>query len=100
MPARRGRNGVVAVAMTAILGSAGGLRAADPDTIPTTDKWNYVGSKVIDQGLERQRVPPERQPSENGKVTTHLDPGAPIWLQSGKTRVIQVPRPIKRVSIG
>jgi Flp pilus assembly secretin CpaC len=31
--------------------------------------------------------------------TDYLDPGEPIWIQSGKSRIIRLARPVRRVSI-
>ncbi len=50
-----------------------------------------------DQQIAKQLVPPDSaQPGQRGP----LKPGEPIWIQAGKSRVLQLSHPVKRVSIG
>jgi Flp pilus assembly secretin CpaC len=52
----------------------------------------------VTESINRQVVPPEE--AKPGKVPNSIVPGEPIWMRSGKSRVIQLREPIRRVSIG
>jgi Flp pilus assembly secretin CpaC len=49
--------------------------------------------------MQKETVPPEAVPAPSRAGAT-LEPGEAIWVRSGKSRVLQVKNPVKRVSIG
>lgn len=54
---------------------------------------------AVQDGTEKQLVPPaEKLPTGGAPVA--LQPGEPIWLQTGKSRVVRLPQRVTRVSIG
>lgn len=57
------------------------------------------GADPVTAGVEREAIRPgeEHRVSREGEV---LQPGEAIWIPSGKSRVLQLRNPIKRVSIG
>ncbi len=58
-----------------------------------------VASSSVSEGVEKQTAaPPETAPASRAAET--LQPGEAIWLRSGKSRVLQLRNPVKRVSIG
>jgi Flp pilus assembly secretin CpaC len=58
----------------------------------TLSEWS--AGKALEEGVARQTV----GAAPRG-ATDHLDPGEPIWIQSGKSRIIRLAQPVKRVSI-
>lgn len=71
-----------------------------PHTAPLSDKFreNYEewqAGRAVDDGLRRQIA----DTSDTAPAPTVLMPGEPVWIQSGKSRIIQFPAPVRRVSI-
>src|SRR5712691_5242964 len=66
----------------------------EPAVAPAT-----TSAAAVTESTTRQFVPPggEKTPPRSTGVLT---PGESIWLRSGKSRVLQLKSPIKRVSIG
>jgi pilus assembly protein CpaC len=58
--------------------------------------------KSVNERIARQRISPEEEAAarEAGRELELLEPGQPIWVQTGKSRVLHLPRPVKRISIG
>jgi Flp pilus assembly secretin CpaC len=54
--------------------------------------------KALQEGLDKQALPSWDEKKEPNAVTT-LKPGEPIWVESGKSRVLQLPYRVTRVSI-
>ena len=52
--------------------------------------------EFIQQAFDRQRIP-DPEPEDPARI---LRPGEPIWIESGKSRVLHLAEPILRVSIG
>ncbi len=52
--------------------------------------------RAVTDGIEKELMPAETEAKENAP----LEPGAPIWLRSGKTRILQLRGTVRRVSIG
>src|SRR5207244_2931185 len=52
--------------------------------------------RAVTDGIEKELMPAETQAKESAP----LEPGAPIWLRSGKTRILQLRGTVRRVSIG
>jgi pilus assembly protein CpaC len=56
---------------------------------------------AVASALARQRAADGEQAARRqARTRTALEPGEPIWIQSGKSRIITLPQPVKRVSIG
>jgi Flp pilus assembly secretin CpaC len=55
--------------------------------------------RAVMEGTERQIAAAESKKAPAGSEQ-RLESGAPIWIQSGKSRVIELPHAVKRVSIG
>jgi Flp pilus assembly secretin CpaC len=63
------------------------------------ERWRL--GKALEEGVEKQLVPPDKRRAMTVSARdTGLDAGAPIWLQAGKSRVVTLPRPVTRVSVG
>lgn len=57
--------------------------------------------RAVDESVEKQLMPPEADAAKRTeRASTILRPGEPIWLQSGKSHVIELKNPVRRVSIG
>src|SRR5438128_4241065 len=56
-------------------------------------------TSAVSEGMEKEKIPLEAvaAPSRGGAM---LEPGESIWVRSGKSRVLQLKNPIKRVSLG
>ena len=56
-------------------------------------------TSTISEGFQKETIPAEAAaaPSRGGAM---LEPGEAIWVRSGKSRVLQLKNPIKRVSLG
>jgi Flp pilus assembly secretin CpaC len=86
----------------AVLAMAG-LQACNPRRVPLSDEFkeamaNWSAGKAIDDALRRQIEAPDQSDSMRG--THHpLAPGEPIWIQSGKSRIVHFSSPVRRVSI-
>ena len=55
---------------------------------------DWSAGKAIEDGIARQKA---TEPT--AAQGDYLEPGEPIWIQSGKSRIIRVARPVRRVSI-
>lgn len=55
--------------------------------------------KSVEASIAKQLVSPGAESVRRGRTVTVLQPGEAIWIQSGKSRVLQLERPVTRVSI-
>lgn len=55
---------------------------------------------AVNRAMERQILPPESVTPRSSNIIRYLEPGSPLWVQSGKSQVVRLPAPAKRVSIG
>jgi pilus assembly protein CpaC len=63
-------------------------------------EWS-AGRAAVDEGVQRQIAPPGAESRAHRIATdTTPAPGEPLWIQAGKSRVLQFSRPVRRVSIG
>jgi pilus assembly protein CpaC len=62
---------------------------------PVTPAPAEVSSAAVTDSLNKQVVPQAERPAAPGAIVS----GEPIWLRSGKSRVLQLKNPIRRVSI-
>ena len=74
---------------------------------PAKDTGSYASKgerfrRNLAKRLESQILSPAEEAAQRQARAGDgiLQPGEPIWVQAGKSRVIQVARPIKRISIG
>src|SRR5688572_8721804 len=53
--------------------------------------------KSVNDRIARQRISPQEEAAarQADRSLELLEPGAPIWVQSGKSRVLHLPRPRK-----
>src|SRR5437660_2632579 len=60
----------------------------------------YAGrTGAMDEDLKKQIVPaPPGEPAS--RISGKLKPGEPIWIPSGKSRVLHLDSPVRRVSLG
>jgi len=56
---------------------------------------------ALEAGVARQSISPEAEAAKRAAATSmRLQPGEKLWLQSGKSRVIRLSSPVRRVAIG
>jgi Flp pilus assembly secretin CpaC len=90
------RNTLILIASTAVI-----LSVRSPSS--AGEKFDnfahpYPGQTgALGEDLQKEIIPPGSPPPS---VSTSLKAGEPIWIPSGKSRVIHVDAPIRRVSIG
>jgi pilus assembly protein CpaC len=61
-------------------------------------EWS-AGRAVVD-GAERQRLSPGEGSRRVPGAPTLLGPGEPVWIPIGKSRIVQLARPVRRIAIG
>jgi pilus assembly protein CpaC len=65
-----------------------------------SDGWGTSG-RAVEEGIAKQSVPAGGEYWGRRATTDYLPPpGEAIWIQSGKSRILQFNRPVQRVSIG
>lgn len=91
------------IATVALLAATALLPACGPRITPLSDEFkeqmaDWSAGKALDDALRRQiQAPGDGADAAAGPAV--LGPGAPIWIQSGKSRIVQFPSPVRRVSI-
>ncbi len=60
------------------------------------EQWG--AGRTVSDGIERQMKGPDDTPRKR-RGATALAEGESIWIQSGKSQIVRLPRPVKRVSI-
>ncbi len=77
------------------------ITPAPPQPHPGFEKRliEWTAGHAVTDGVEAQRVPPGYEPRP-APAETMLGPGDPLWIRSGKSRIIQFRSPVQRVSIG
>ena len=60
----------------------------------------WTAGHAVTEGTRRQVVAAESEPSARARAETVLASGEKLWIRGGKSRVIQFPRPVRRVSVG
>jgi pilus assembly protein CpaC len=93
---------ISAVVASMIFSGCTGVRPlveSEPEQKVFQDTAGTPGTDPITSAIERETVRPgeEKLPSRDG---TALTPGEAIWIPSGKSRILQLRNPLKRVSIG
>jgi Flp pilus assembly secretin CpaC len=91
------RSGLLMLAACALLESSCASRraATDKDVLSPAEQ----SKAAVTDSINKEIVPPANaKPAERAPGT--VIPGEPIWLRSGKSRVLQLRNPIRRVSIG
>lgn len=98
--ARGASHGTIVLLMGACLAS--GCSAAKSDSgLELREKLRRMqetAATAVAAGLEKQIVPSGQEP-RRAEVPLVLRPAEPIWVQSGKSRLIAVPHRIERIAI-
>lgn len=87
----------------AVLAALAALQACSPRITPLSDQFResmaeWSAGKAVDEAIRRQIAAPEQSDSAGASVGA-LAPGESIWIQSGKSRIVQFATPVRRVSI-
>src|ERR1700752_303956 len=100
---------IVIVAALAALCSSCSMTLEDEGPAPHRDVTTAIertrarSEKSVTERIERQTIPPDEEAARRAaavRTSGVLGPGEAIWIQSGKTKVVHLPRPFRRVSIG
>ena len=54
----------------------------------------------VSEGIQKEVLAPDTVPAPPGRSGAPLEPGEAIWVRSGKSRVLQLKNPVRRVSLG
>jgi pilus assembly protein CpaC len=97
--ARRGTIAMLAAA--ALVTGCSGHRPGTPrkDYAEIADELNHGAGQAVADGFAQEVLPPSTPPAAR-RQTRRLGPGEPIWIQTGKSLVLEVAHPVRRVSIG
>jgi pilus assembly protein CpaC len=91
----------VAVVLSAVLASS--CAAHKPELSSrfreAMTEFEKIGAQAVTSDLEQQTISPEEEAAQRAARTSALKPGEPIWIQSGKSRIVTLQYPVRRVSI-
>jgi pilus assembly protein CpaC len=94
--------GITATAMLAVLFGCAPKKEQEP---PLTFKERIARKNeelehVLEQAMEKQRIAPEERPLVTRPPEAHvLKPGDEVWIEGGKSQVLELPGRVDRVSI-
>ena len=60
----------------------------------------WSAGHAVSQGMDKQNIPVDAEPSMRTPAETALEPGEKLWIRTGKSRVLRFRRPVRRVSVG
>ena len=60
----------------------------------------WSAGHAVSQGMDKQNIPVDAEPSMRAPAETALEPGEKLWIRTGKSRVLRFRRPVRRVSVG
>jgi Flp pilus assembly secretin CpaC len=60
----------------------------------------WSAGHAVQQGMDKQNIPADAEPSMRAPAETALEPGEKLWIRTGKSRVLRFRRPVRRVSVG
>ena len=97
----RGGGTVVMAAVAAVVMGCSGHRPGTPrkDYAEMAEELNHGAGEAVNEGFAKQIQPPSTAPAGR-RQTKRLGAGEPIWVQSGKSLLLEMPSAVKRVSIG
>ena len=95
----RGRG--VAVVLSAVLASSCAARKPEVSSQfrEAMTKFEAKAARAVTESIEQQTISPEEEAAKRAARTAQLTPGEPIWIQSGKSRILTMKYPVRRVSI-
>jgi len=96
---RPGRAISVVAASIVVLSSCGVNRNAPVGKEFDESSGRPGASSTVSEGIDKETVTPQT-PSAPGRGGAMLEPGEAIWVRTGKSRVLQLKNPIRRVSLG
>jgi Flp pilus assembly secretin CpaC len=92
-----------ALALVAVLLSSCVTTRSSPPPEEGAEKRlaEWSAGHAVEDGVQRQIAGPGAEARARGEATdTTPAPGEPLWIQSGKSRILHFSRPVQRVSIG
>ena len=92
--ARRGL-GAALLAAAAMCGCTNSATKTNAELGEAIETWR--SERAVEKGIAQQLVKPE---ARGAAASDTLGAGDPIWIQSGKSRVLHLPSRVKRVSLG
>src|SRR5712692_2061333 len=57
-------------------------------------------SSTVSEAIQKEIIPPETVAARPGRHRETLEAGEAIWVRSGKSRVLELKNPVRRVSLG
>jgi len=95
----RGRGAVVALSAVLMASCAARKPEVSPQFREAMTEFEWKAARAVTEGLEQQTISPEEEAAKRAARMTQLAPGEPIWIQSGKSRILMLKHPVRRVSI-
>src|SRR5262245_44219704 len=91
----------VIVTATAFVSACAAHQQANRELQEKMAQLSARASRAVTEGVEQQNLSPEAEAAERAARTSReaLKPGEPIWILSGKTRILHLAKPIRRVSV-
>ncbi len=105
MPGWCGRLGL-SIVLAALLCSCGAQQPQEPEPLSENFREGLARLRnkdvhALETGVARETISPEAEAAKRAATTTlRLKPGEKVWMQSGTSRVIRMPSPVRRVAIG
>ncbi len=97
---RPGRAISAVAASIVVLSSCGMNRNASINKEFDENSGRAGVSSTVSEAIQKETIPPETIEAQPGRHGEALEPGEAIWVRSGKSRVLQLKSPIRRVSLG
>lgn len=96
----RGRG--LTVLMVALLAGACTPRKHGPskEFLDNVHRIQEDAGKAVKEGIQRETVSPEEEAAKRAARTMQLKPGEPLWVETGKSRILTFDYPVRRVAIG
>ncbi|HYD50330.1 MAG TPA: pilus assembly protein N-terminal domain-containing protein [Terriglobales bacterium] len=90
----------LAVVVGMAASSCSGRQRLSPEFKERLNSMREESESAMNRAMERQILPEHAVSRRATSIVRELEPGAPVWIQSGKSQVIRLPAPARRVSIG
>lgn len=92
---------ISALAASIVLLSSCGLNRNAPVGKEFDETSGRPGAtSTVSEAIQKETVPLDAVPVQPGRSGAALEPGEAIWVRSGKSRVLQLKSPVRRVSLG
>jgi Flp pilus assembly secretin CpaC len=96
----RGRGELIVVSVALLCSCSAKQSGVSKDLEAKIAKIREDAKTAVNTGISRQVISPEEEADRRAVRTRHVTPGETIWVEIGKSRILEFDHPIRRVSIG